>query len=277
MRKEKINKKKIEKKYNKKGQLRLESTYHGKVKHGIEKKYRNGALYTETPYIQGFKFGVQNEYTSEGILCRQTEYINDDIESIKVYDADGVVLTEETFSRGVKEVTYEFIEECGKIESIYINGHHDRERQYMDDSVVHEWYRLPNGKAGLKRSYDNKNRIFSESINDGYECIEIRKQYSGDKLSSEIAYKDYLQHGKEKIYFSTDSYRESNYYMGKKHGMEKSYFRISNDCLIHCETMYIRGSRQDLTKYYVNGALSNLPVNSLYELRNSLLEQSLFC
>lgn len=250
----------VERKYNKQGQLTLETTYDDGKKHGFEKKYRNGFLYMTTPYRLGIKFGVEQEYVSKGILCQEVRYINGEKESIKIYDTDGVVLSEETFSLGDREVEIK-ISGRYKYETFYINGEEVSYNKYdSDDRIVYSTYNLPNRGLALTIAYDKKNyQISSQIISGEGDAPDIGFEYWGIDSFTECS-RGYGQKNNRRLirnYSSGYIVREVGFIGGKMQGLEKIYGRGS---VLLSETMYRRHSSA-FSKKYTDGVLSHVSVD----------------
>lgn len=250
----------VERKYNKQGQLTLETTYHDGEKHGFEKKYKNGFLYMTTPYRLGIKFGVENEYSSKGILRQEIRYINGIKESIKIYDTNGAVLSEETFSLGDREVKIE-IRGGRKHEIFYINGEEVSYNLFdSDDRITHSLYRLPNCSTEASEIvYDKRNnKILSQVIFGGCGVPGIFLDYRGtDFLECSRGYGQKNNRRLIRNYSSGYIVREVGFIGGKMQGLEKIYGREST---LLSETMY----RRDLPAYqkeYTDGVLSHVSVH----------------
>lgn len=248
----------VERKYNKQGQLTLETTYYDEKKHGFEKKYRNGFLYMTTPYRLGIKFGVEQEYVSKGILRQEIRYINGKKESIKIYDTDGVVLSEETFSLGDREVK---IETCWgrKHETFYLNGEEVSYNAYdSDDRRIYSTYSLPNREVALKIVYDKKNnQIFSQEISGEGDAPEIRFEYWGTDFHECSRVRN--QNNNRRLirnYSSGYIVREVGFSGSMLQGLEKIYGRES---VLLSETMNRRHSPA-FRKKYTDGVLSHVSV-----------------
>lgn len=250
----------VERKYNKQGQLTLETTYYDGEKHGFEKKYRNGFLYMTTPYILGIKCGVENEYSSKGILRQEIRYINGKKESIKIYDTDGVVLSEETFSLGDREAEIRILG-GRKRETFYINGEEVSYNLYdSDDRITHSIYPIPNHcTATLQIAYDKRNnKIRSQGIFGCRGAPDISFEYRGtDFLECSWAFDQTNNRRLIRNYSSGYIVREVGFVGRKMHGLEKTYGRES---ALLSETMY----RMHLSAYhkeYTDGVLSHVSVH----------------
>lgn len=251
----------VERKYNKQGQLTLETTYHDGKKHGFEKKYRNGFLYMTTPYRLGIKFGVEQEYVSKGILRQEIRYINGKKESIKIYDTDGVVLSEETFSLGDREVKIEKKLGARKRETFYINGEEVSYNiyNYDDRGIYYSRYLLPSGEVAISIAYDKKNyQIFSQEISGEDDAPEICTEYLGEDYFSESS-RVFGQNNNRRLirnYSSGYIVREVGFSGSMLQGLEKIYGRES---VLLSETMNRRHSPA-FRKKYTDGVLSHVSV-----------------
>lgn len=249
----------VERKYNKQGQLTLETTYYDEKKHGFEKKYKNGFLYMTTPYRLGIKFGVEQEYVSKGILRQEIRYINGEKESIKIYDTDGVVLSEETFSLGDREVEIK-ISGRDKYETFYINGEEVSYNKYdSDDRIVYSTYNLPNRGLALTIVYDKKNnQISSQEISGEGDAPEIRFEYWGkDFLECSRVRSQKKDRQLIRNYCSGYIVREVGFSGSFVQGLEKTYGRES---VLLSEIMYRRHSPA-YRKKYTDGVLSHVSVD----------------
>ena len=85
-----LDKVEVRKEYYESGALWVETPYVDGNKHGIEKRYyESGALDWEVPYVDGKKHGIERVYYPSGALREETPYANGKRHGIaKTYDED---------------------------------------------------------------------------------------------------------------------------------------------------------------------------------------------
>ena len=67
----------VKREYYESGALWGESPYVNGKKHGLEKLYyESGVLYKEAPYVTGKKHGIEKHYYKTGALWDETPYVN---------------------------------------------------------------------------------------------------------------------------------------------------------------------------------------------------------
>jgi len=80
----------VRKVYYKSGALWWETPYVNGKRHGVTKDYyESGVLWYETPYVNGKEHGIEKRYYESGALWIETPYVNGKIHGIvKKYEAD---------------------------------------------------------------------------------------------------------------------------------------------------------------------------------------------
>ena len=98
----------VKKRYYESGALWRETPYVNGKEHGIEKwYYESGALEWETPYVNGKEHGIVKWYHESGALWEETLYVNGKRHGIeKHYDKDKLNISCLTLYKGDYEVLH---------------------------------------------------------------------------------------------------------------------------------------------------------------------------
>ncbi|MFA5706690.1 MAG: hypothetical protein WDA41_10085 [Candidatus Neomarinimicrobiota bacterium] len=92
----------VRKSYYKSGALWRETPRVNGKEHGIKKwYYESGDLYLEIPYVNGERHGIEKEYYKSGALFGETPYVNGNRHGIaKNYDSDNLNIDVLTLYKG---------------------------------------------------------------------------------------------------------------------------------------------------------------------------------
>jgi len=109
------------------GQVELETTYLGGLRHGRQTKYHpNGQKMFECNFHEGKRHGLLSIWDSEGRLEEETEYGQGRMHGTStLFDSKGQTSSVDTFNHGVKERSVHYnrtAEDTQKYEAEYRNG-----------------------------------------------------------------------------------------------------------------------------------------------------------
>ena len=109
------------------GQIKLETTYRGGLRHGRQTQYHpNGQMMFECNFHEGKLQGLRSFWDSEGRLEEETEYAQGRMHGTStLFDAKGQVSSLDTFNHGMKERSVRYnrrADDTQKYEAEYQNG-----------------------------------------------------------------------------------------------------------------------------------------------------------
>ncbi|MCH8193172.1 MAG: hypothetical protein IIA65_04035 [Planctomycetes bacterium] len=109
------------------GQIELETTYRGGLRHGRQTKYHpNGQKMFECKFQEGKLQGLHSSWDSKGRLEEETEYAQGKMHGTStLFDSKGQTSSVDTFNHGVKERSVHYdrtADDTRKYEAEYRNG-----------------------------------------------------------------------------------------------------------------------------------------------------------
>jgi uncharacterized protein len=196
--------------------------------------YKNGQLKEEAPYENGKLKGIGKLYDENGKVWSESVFKNGKVDSYKIFDTNGGIITQQKTSGG-------------KIAVVYYNQFRQKtsEGQLLNGLEQGVWkYYYPNGELKYERSYDKGN-------SDG----SFKYFYKNGKLYYEINYVNNNREGYYKSYFLNGKVRSEGYYLNdEQHGPWTFY---SSDGSLDEVNFFQEGEVKGITESY-------LPGNKLY-------------
>lgn len=219
--------------------------------------FDNGAIRSETPYVDGIKHGKERLYFPDGKLEAEVNWVDgfkDGLE--KHFFESGTVKSETNFRLDKREGSdTEFFPENRAIrhESYYQNDIIDgTEREFYSNGVIKTVTQWSHGvRHGISSSFTSEGHIVAEVpyINNAIDGV-VRNYFDNQQLNHETPFKNGVKHGVERCYFPSGKLqRIANYRDGELNGTRKIYYQSG---YLESETTYSDGKKNGFDREYYN-------------------------
>ena len=219
--------------------------------------FENGAIRSETPYVDGIKHGKERLYFPDGKLEAEVTWVDgfkDGLE--KHFFESGTVKSETNFRLDKREGSdTEFFPENRTIrhESYYQNDIIDgTEREFYANGVIKTVTQWSHGvRHGISSSFTSDGHIVAEVpyINNAIDGV-VRNYFDNQQLNHETPFKNGVKHGVERCYFPSGKLqRIATYQDGELSGTRKIYYQSG---YLESETTYSDGKKNGFDREYYN-------------------------
>lgn len=219
--------------------------------------FENGAIRSETPYIDGIRHGKERLYFPDGKLEAEVPWVDGHKDGLeKHFFETGSVKSETNFRLDKREGSdTEFYPENRAIrhESYYQNDIIDgTEREFYANGLIKTVTQWSHGRRhGISSSFTSEGHIVAEVpyIDNAIDGV-VRNYFENQQLNHETPFKNGVKHGVERCYFPSGKLqRIATYRDGELNGTRKIYYQSG---YLESETTFSDGKKNGFDREYYN-------------------------
>lgn len=227
-------------------------------KYTTERSYfDNGAIRSETPYVNGIRHGKERLYFPDGRLEAEVQWMDGHKDGLeKHFFESGDVKSETNFRLDKRQGSNtEFFPENRAIrhESYYQDDIIDgTEREFYANGMIKTVTQWAHGQRhGISSSFTSDGHIVAEvPYNNNVVDGVVRNYFDNQQLNHETPYKNGVKHGVERCYFDNGNLqRIATYKEGELNGTRMIFFRSG---YLESETSYSDGRKNGFDREYHN-------------------------